>query len=692
MPLCARITPTRIATVATALAAPFLARAATPADLAAARAAMVELHGPGRPGFALHDTNEAGPEPDRVAEHLASLTDAGAWPDIDYDSKARSSWPPALHTHRLAAIAGVYAHERDAAARARLLEAAHRAFGYWIRRDPAGLNWWYDRIGCPKHLLTAALLLGDRLNDRERRYLLDTVAPRAAIARTGQNRIWLAGNTLMAGLLADDAARVESAAAALWAEVSVSGAEGVQPDYSFHQHGAQQQFGNYGLAYATEIARWARVLQSTRLRLPPERLAVFRRYLLDGQGWISWRGAMDPGACGRQFMPGTPRQKTASIIAAMEVAARLDPEHAAEYRAYVARNAPEAPNDLVGNRYYPRSDYLVHRLPGLMFALKMSSNRVIGAETTNGENLSGYHIADGMLLTHRTGGEYADIFPVWDWRRLPGVTAPQSPLTAFATTRVPRDFVGAVSDGVYGVAALDYAKDGVTARKAWFFGPTGVVALGAGVTGDAPDRVVTGINQCLWRGAVTRTPAGDRIEHDGIRYTAMQPGGLPAPETGAVTGDWARVFRNPATPPAPVTMPLFTLALDHGARPRDAAYAYAIGPAGVEIGGRVVSNTPAHQQVRFDNDRTGIVFWQPGEADSGMGVIRVDTPCLVLIDRAARRITVAEPTQHAGELRLTHAGQTRVVPLPRGDAAGDAATVSDAAPGVRAESDAGREK
>lgn len=570
----------------------------------------------------------------------------------------------------------------DPPGRAALHAGLHRAFAHWIRHDFKCVNWWYNRIGVPKLLAAAGLLMDSELNDVERDYLTKTLPARSAIGMTGQNRLWLAGNTLALGLLARDAPVVDSASEAVWDEVEVSSKEGVQPDFSFHQHGAQQQFGNYGLAFAVEVSRWAGVLGDSKWRMSEGKLGVLRRYLLDGQNWVSWRGAMDISACGRQLMPGSPVKKAATIALVMGEAARFDPAHAGAYRAFVARNRPGAPNDLVGDRYFWRSDYLVHRRPEFCFTLKMSSNRVIGAETTNGENKAGYHTADGALLAYRAGDEYSEIFPVWDWRKLPGVTAPQEKLPAFGTTSVRRDFVGAVSDGVHGVAALDYAKDGVTARKAWFFGADGVVALGSGVSGKSGASVVTTLNQCLLRGPVVAGVAGtaeparpgkfaaDWVEHDGLRYTVLDKSALTL-AAGPVTGNWGRIFDNPATPRADVTANLFTLSVDHGVRPEGPGYAYAVGLAGAAPRAAVIANTAAVQAVRLRAGLSGVVFNAPGSLDLGDGrSVSADRPCVLLIDSGAERVFVADPTQRLKALTLGVFGKTIPVTLPSGGFAG----------------------
>lgn len=640
--------------------------------------------------FAMRDSNEPMPEPGRALEFARELGETGRWDDVDYDSQARSGWPPQIHNNRLVAMAAAAGRPGVAEAdRARLLDATHRAFAWWIAHDYQCPNWWYNQIGVPKAIGTAALLLGDELSAAERAYVVGTLLPRSPVERTGQNRVWMAGNTLMRGLLAGDEPSIEAASAAIWQGVAVSTDEGVQPDHSFHQHGPQLQFGNYGQAFAVEIARWDEILRGTPWELPPERLAVYRDYLLDGLAWVSWRGAMDISSCGRQLMPHSPRSKAGVVGKVMTHAARFDPSRAADYAAYVARNQSGAANDLVGDRYFWRSDYLVHRRRDFMATLKMSSRRVIGAEVVNHENLSGYHLADGALYLYRTGAEYADIFPVWDWRKLPGVTCGQGALPAFTTSAVPAGFVGGVSDGADAVAALDYERDGVRARKAWFFAGDAIVCLGAGITGEGPDEVVTTLNQCLLAGEVRAETKGvarvvsagahglddvDAVIHDGWRYTLLEGGPLRL-ATGPVTGNWHRVFENPETPPADVTRAIFTLTIDHGVAPHGARYAYVIAPEGVRpraVGLR--ENSPERQVVAMGEGRTGIVFWQAGAARLPDGrELAVDAPCLVLVTNG--EVRVVDPTQTLAGLRVTLGGVPHEIVLPRGGRAGTAVVV-----------------
>jgi chondroitin AC lyase len=639
--------------------------------------------------FEMRSTNESPVEPQQASRFLRSQRPDGTWGDLDYGSTARSGWPPANHLARTVALVAVAQSPGTAAAdRGALLAAAHRAFAFWIAHDLQSTNWWYNEIGVPDAIGTMSLLLGDQRTPAEFRYATRVSLARFPVARTGQNRVWLAGNALKLGLLTGDPARLQAASAAIWSEVRVTAEEGIQADFSFHQHGPQQQFGNYGMAFAVETARYAEILRGTPWQLPPDRRSVFSHYLLDGQNWVSWRGALDISACGRQLMPGSPREKTANLARVMERAARFDPANAPAYADFVARNEDGAANRLVGNRFFWRSDYLVHRQPQWAATVKLSSNRVIGTELVNSENLSGYHLADGASYFYRDGAEYADIFPVWDWRKLPGVTCAQVDPPRFQTSSVPADFVGGVSDGRDGCCALDYRRDGVRARKAWFAGGDGVICLGADIGGDGAAPIATTLNQCLLRGPVRITAGGrtgtlgsgshalsgiESAEHDGWRYTLLDAGRAQL-AIGPASGSWRRVFDNPDSPAPPLSKEVFTLWLDHGRNPAGAHYAYAVSPSGGRLESRVLENSAARQSVALGDGKVGVICWAPGEFNLPDGRrLGVSEPCLLLV--GAERTLVVDPTQKLRSITLAIDGRARAITLPTGPFAGTAAIV-----------------
>ena len=565
--------------------------------------------------------------PNEAAKLCVALKADGSWADVDYASKSRSSWPPCTHLTRTLGLV-VYARRADTSADARAIciAAAHRAIAGWQQHDYQCPNWWYNEIGVPKIIGNIALLLDQDLNADERTYITGTVLPRSKVgSMTGQNRVWLAANGVMQAALLADEKLMSQAAAVIQAELSVGTSEGIQTDWSFQQHGPQQQFGNYGMAYAVEMSRWVTVLRGTPWAFSADKIAILRDYLLQGENWVVWRGLMDISACGRQLFPNSPWSKAGVVRGTMRAMAVADATHAGEYLGFVQRNQPGATNDLIGDRYFWRSDCLIHRRAEFMTTLKMSSDRVIGGETVNSENLSGLHLADGAIYFYRSGHEYDDIFPAWDWRMIPGVTC-QLDNTSLrwpaADLKRGAEFVGGVSDGTNGSAAMDFHRDGLRAKKAWFFLGDTVVCLGADIsaTGDQP--VVTTLNQCLLKTVVHVQRAGkleslaganqnlsgaDWVEQDGLCYTSLATEALQFSATSR-TGNWHTVFDSPATPKADVAKDIFTLA------------------------------------------------------------VNVDAPCLLLME--ATRVTVSDPTQKLETLRLEIGEKFTEIKLPSGGEAG----------------------
>jgi chondroitin AC lyase len=628
---------------------------------------------------------------DGVEKLLSAMRADGSWADIDYASKARSAWPPSMHlTRTLALVVRGRGGATPAAFKAQCLAAAHRALAYWIPRDFRCPNWWHNEIGVPKVLGNIALLLNQDLTEDERDYITRTVLPRAKVGgMTGQNRVWLAANGLMLAALQADEGLMRRAAEVIHEELRTGLGEGIQPDWSYHQHGPQQQFGNYGMAYAVEMSRWITVLRGTPWEFPEAKVAQLRNYLLEGLNWVIWRGMMDVSACGRQLFPKSSWSKAGVVRGVMRTMGVVDTNCADEYGAFVSRNQPAAVNDLTGNRMFWRSDYLIHRRTHWMTSLKMSSSRVIGGETVNRENLSGLHLADGATFFYRSGHEYDDIFPVWNWRMIPGGTSqlgeaslrwPEPYLKAEA------EFVGGVSDGANACAAMDFHRAGLRARKSWFFRDDVMVCLGSNIHATGAQPVVTTINQCLLKSSVTVQRADQResmhgsnqnltgadwVEHDGLRYTPLGGEAWLASAAGR-SGNWRQVFDSPATPKADLTRDVFTLWIAHGNQPAGAAYAYAVSPAeDPDLPPlRILANTDLLQAVKIgvgQSEWIGAVFWSAGSAMLDGIKITVSAPCLMIVDAA--QVWVSDPTQKLASLRVTLNKHAAMIHLP---SAGDA--------------------
>lgn len=95
----------------------------------------------------------------------------------------------------------------------------------------------------------------------------------------------------------------------------------------------------------------------------------------------------------------------------------------------------------------------------------MSSSRACGYETVNFENMLGYHLGSGMTFLCQSDKEYLDIFPFWDWKKLPGTTIIQDadsiPVSNAWGYKIESDFVGGLTNGTNGVAVLQYNRGGL---------------------------------------------------------------------------------------------------------------------------------------------------------------------------------------------------------------------------------------
>ncbi len=527
------------------------------------------------------------------ARRLArSLRADGTWPDIDYASRLRSGWAPKDHVERIHTLARYHYARPDTLVAA----AIHRAIGYWIDRRPVCQNWWYNEIGVPRTLGQAALLFAPRLTEAERRGI-DSVMGAARFGRTGQNPAWLAGNVLLRALLAGDTATVRRARDEIADEIVSGRREGIQPDWSFHQHGPQPQWGNYGLSFLSGMAFYAELFDRTPYAFSPRQTALLDSLLTEGFRWTLWRGRMDINALGRQLFRRADRDKALTLVLAAQSLKHGETETAtgrtgtATERSKAATGRPATtaavadrltdenlmhpgrPSALTGYRHFPCSDQTYYRTAHWMASVRMASQRVVGTELINEDNLQGFYMADGALFVYARGDEYADAFPLWNWRCIPGTTTPDT--TGAIPRRDARNrsrLVGGCPDGDRGITAMELNRDGVHARKAWVFTPDGILCLGADVRSDRHTPLVTTVDQRRRRTRVWHR--GRRWHHDGTGYVVLHADSLDA-RTEHRRGRWHDVMG--MYRPEWTEGDLFTLTLHH-APGRPEGYAYVVLP------------------------------------------------------------------------------------------------------------------
>jgi chondroitin AC lyase len=616
---------------------------------------------------------------------LAQLRPDGTFADVDYLGNSRSEWLMARHFFLVRQLAiACRAFPAAEVQELKIEDAFHRSLAWWLAKKPTNPNWWYMEIGMPRFLGISCLLMRDRLTPEERQEALKMMA-RCKNGRTGQNRLWQAINVMIAGLLMDDPVQVDSGVrAGLETVVSAPAEEGIQPDWSFRQHGAQFYQGNYGHHFLLNSAWLAQVVKGSRFEFTPGQLATVENLALQGTRWMTWGMLLDYSAWGRQCAYEDRIQGPALRYACLALIAAGAP-HQAELRDWQKSLETGKPLDnLNGTRIFWRSDYGLQRTGNFLATVRMNSARTLSTEICNGENLRGAFLCEGTTFLYRDAGEYDRIFPVWDWNRLPGTTTllktALPPVKEWSGKAGPNPFAGGVSDGRTGALAMECRRFGISANKAWIMAGDGLLMLAGDIRSAAPEKAFTCINQCLLRGPVEVRQADGRVSavwHDGFGYFFI---GDPAVvlEKATRKGSWFAV--RDSAPKAEVSAPVFLLGIDHGAKPQGASAACWIEPmtaddfarrAGPPASLKLLASSAGLHAVARD-DLLWAVFHQAGKLEWHGAAIAVDQPCLLQLRQADQGFawTIAEPTQKAKTITLTINGQAKVVELPQAGLAG----------------------
>ncbi len=215
------------------------------------------------------------------------------WTDLDYNDLNVNDWQPISHLNRINTLAVAWANPLSPNYhKASLLKIINAALANWYANKYQSKNWWYNEIGVPQTLLTAMVLLKDQWNDEQFKNALGILA-QYRINGTGANLAWSAGIGLFYGLFTKNEELISKTTGLLQNEIKVSTAEGIQPDYSFHQHGKRLQIAHYGEPFFIDNIRYAWELSNTKWAYPEEKTAIIVDALLNGVQW-SARGIHNP--------------------------------------------------------------------------------------------------------------------------------------------------------------------------------------------------------------------------------------------------------------------------------------------------------------------------------------------------------------------------------------------------------------
>lgn len=623
----------------------------------------------------------------RIERYIKNLRKDGSWTDINYNDTKRSGWDPRLHPERILEMVKAFMSPGVEYYKSPALEKTiHSAMDYWFKAGLKCSNWYYNEIGVPRTLGTAFILFDEYLTADERINAV-RVMENSKFGMTGQNKVWLAGNVMMRAVLQNDFNLVKQARDIIVSEITKGGLEGIKDDWSFHQHGPQQQFGNYGLAYIYTMSLFSGIFADTSLAFDSRQLQILSNFISDGYQWIIWNGKMDISAMGRQLFDSAPVHKALSSAFA---ANSLGGESASQFMD----NCFTPENNFTGHKHFWQSDYTITRRHNWMASLKMASQRVIGVEALNGDNMRGYYMADGAMYIYKDGTEYLDIFPLWDWRRLPGITAymDDSPLPMPGKKDKysnRSNFVGGLSDGINGISAMQLRRDGLKADKFWLFADSAIVCLGAGITSDSTLQISTSVEQSWHKGKVLvfqgdkklefndRTSVQSsnlRILHNGIAYIFPKDGAECTVEVARKSGNWHNIMQTYSDKKSSGSV--FSIYMTHGTAPDNASYQYIIMPEATAAmlksfnpdSYKVIRNDKEVQAV-MHNDVCWVSVKSPSELKVSSGAdMNFLTPGLYRISLKDGRVTsvmYSDPTCQLDTVSFLINNEKKSLSLPK---------------------------
>ncbi len=631
----------------------------------------------------------AGVDDQAIREILTLQSSEGDWSDIDYTDVNPARWDVSRHIGRLSQLAVAYAAPGSPFKGSPEVRAAVLAgLDHWLEKDYENPNNWYpNQITVPRAMADVFLLMEDQLDAGQKNRIVE-ILKRAPIKMTGQNLIWLSEVNIKRGVIDRDADRVNLAMRFILQEIRMSEGEGLQHDMSFHQHGGVVYNHSYGFHFAVDCTRLASVFAGTKFAFPEEKINLLAAYVLDGSQWMTRNDTCDPGPRGRAIAWPDRNADADYLAVAARNLLKVKTGREADLRALIARVEGDADAPpLVGNRCFWESDYMVHQRPGYYTSARAHSTRTHSTDyPANSDGLLNHYLGDGCNYLIRDGDEYRNIFPVWDWRKVPGTTVEQSPEYPGDAGPVQRvgetEFVGGVSDGSVGILACDFKRETLRARKAWVFFDEEYVCLGAGIACDSENPVATTVDQRHLEGEVAMG-AGDvigflpqgthRLEppfwayHDGVGIFFLE-GGEVVLKNDAQGGNWHRI--NSSLSDETVTHDVFMPWINHGVRPEGAEYAYIVAPGmskeklddySRQCPVSILSNTPAIQAVHHEtSDVTAAAFYEAGELElpSG-GLIGANEPCVLMLRSTQEgvQLAVSDPTQKLSLLTVAIGGK-----------------------------------
>lgn len=618
---------------------------------------------------------------------METLKPEGNWSGIDYTT-VTNSFLAGQHLKNLKLMALVYAKQGTGFYRSeKLRQKILLGYDYYLSKNPKSKNWWYNEIGAPQDYLVSLLLIKAEISERDLRhyssYLKDLTDNQG---HRGMNRVWVSAITIAKGCLENDGTMITKGFKSVASTLVIAqeqGIEGIKIDNSFHQHRPQLYSGGYGMSFAEGTANLMALAANTSFAkvFSEDKKRIFSNMLLYGHQLFSYRGAVDFGTIGRNI--ARPDAIKSINLTSLDKMTIIDPKQASAFRNWKSHLiGADFSKPFLGNRYFWKSDIMTHHGTDYYLSAKVISTRTNGTEMLNGENLKGYNLPLGATNILTSGEEYKNIFPVWDWTRIPGTTAVMNSSAVMLPWYLfgNNEFAGGVSDGQAGTIVYEHSYSGVQAKKAYFFVDGMMLCLGVGINAIRTQQVVTSVNQCFSQGDIIVGGMEDKIDnklgdsiktiksnnpqwvyHNGVGYL-FPAGGNITLKNAIQTGSWKSI--NITGSEELINKPVFSLWLNHGTAPKDDTYCYIVSPQKSLTGFKgkmatnkfiVLKNDKNSQVVQF-GQRYFVIVYKPGVIELGNKLtITSDSRAVIMIEEKVNgyQFSLSDPTHQQNEVNIS---------------------------------------
>ncbi len=634
----------------------------------------------------------------QVESIIARMNADGSFRGINYEDLSRTaSFPHGGHTRDLVYMAKAYKNKTSSYYQNKQLkERIISGLDYWVKHDFVGDNWHDNQITTPTNLGNLMLVIGNELPRElvaKAQPMIGRANMNASGARPSGDRIVIAGILAKNLLFMRDYQQFDNIIKIIEGELKFStGERGLQHDHSFHHRVDRvNNTSSYGYGkYANAYGDWSFYVAGTRYAFAKEKINQLVDYYLDGIYKQMVYGVYEDISVKNRSISGKSTFQPQSTLEIERVLVSTD-YRKAELEEIIRLRKGDARPSASFAKFFWQSEHFVFQRPNFYTTVRMFSTRNRNMEEPyNGPGKTTHHRADGTNYLMLKGDEYYNIWPVYNWQKIAGTTIvqkPQLPGPDAIQKEGLTDFVGAVTDGLYGAVVFDFKSphDPLEAKKSWFFFDKEYVCLGTAIRSTANLPVTTTLNQVLMRsdvqmmqdGTQQRVPQGSRtlervnwVHQDKIGYIFPEPATVSL-SNQAETGRWSDITDQKNISNEVVSEAVFTLSFNHGNKPNGASYQYIVVPdvseqqlketANTNRSIEILANTATMQAVKHSQlGITQLAFYKAGTIEIEKGTqVSLDSQGMAMLKLQGGRLkelTLSDPSRKLNRILLSVTG------------------------------------